>query len=114
MATKHRKGQTLKQYMAEQYRETPGLREAVDAMVAEMALEQDLVALREARGVSQAAAAKLIGVSQPAVAKLETSKVRNAKLSTLVRYAAALGGRVTVEIVPGPRKIVGLKRAAKA
>ena len=29
MTTKHRKGQTLKAYMAEQYRETPGLREAV-------------------------------------------------------------------------------------
>lgn len=114
MTTKHRKGQTLKAYMAEQYRETPGLREAVDAMVAEMALEQDLVALREARGVSQAALATMLGVSQPAVAKLETSKVHNAKLSTLVRYAVALGGRVKVEIVPAPRKVVGLKRAAKA
>ena len=111
---KHRKGQTLKRYMAERYAETPGLREAVDAMVAEMALEQDLVALREQRGVSQTVLATMLGVTQPAVAKLEAGTAKNAKISTLARYVAALGGRLKVEIVRGPRKGVGLKRAAKA
>jgi predicted XRE-type DNA-binding protein len=108
--TKHRKGQTLKEYMAEQYAATPGLKEEVDTMVAEMELEQDLVALRESRQISQSALARLLGVSQPAVAKLESDKVKNVKISTLAKYVAALGGRLKVEIVPGPRKLVGLKR----
>lgn len=109
--TKHRKGQTLKEYMAEQYAETPGLKQDVAVMVAEMELEQDLVALRERSGVSQTALATMLGVTQPAVAKLESEKIKNAKIETLARYVAALGGRIKVQIVPGPRKIVGLRRA---
>ena len=112
--TKHKKGQTLKEYMAQQYTETPGLREAVDVMLAEMELEQDLVALRESRGLSQTALANVIGVSQPAVAKLESDKAKNAKISTLAKYVAGLGGRLRIEILPRPRKVVGLRRAAKA
>jgi predicted XRE-type DNA-binding protein len=112
MTTKHRKDQTLEQYVAERYAEKPGLREAVDAMVAEMELEQDLVALREHAGLSQTALAGVLGVSQPAVAKLESAdNVKTAKIETLARYVAALGGRLRVQIVPGPRKIVGLRRA---
>ena len=90
------------------------LREQVEVRLNELRLEQQFAALREARGLSQRQVARLVGVSQPAVAKIEKGTMRNAKLSTLVRYAAALGGRVKVEIVPGPRRVVGLKRAAKA
>jgi len=105
---------TLKEWMEQQYVNTPGLREEVDAMIAEMELEQDLAALRERCGVSQTALATMLGVTQPAVAKLESDKVKNAKISTVAKYVAALGGRLKVEIVPGPRKVVGLRRAAKA
>ncbi len=81
-----------------QYRHDPGMEARVDALVAEMALEQDLVALREFAGVSQRALAKRLGVSQPAIAKLESGKVKNVGVVTLARYAAALGGRVRIEI----------------
>ena len=64
----------------------------------EMRLEQDLVALREARGLSQSELAKRIGVSQPAVAKIESGQVKNLQLKTLVRTAVALGGRLKIEI----------------
>ena len=111
---KHRKGQTLKQYIDKQYAADPGLKQRVDELVAEMELEQDLAALRERRGLSQTALARAIGVSQPAVAKLESGKIRNAKISTLAKYVAGLGGRLKVEILPGPRKVVGLRKAAKA
>ena len=104
----------LRQWIDQQYAEDPGLKGRVDALLAEMTLEQDLVRLREDRGLSQTTVAKLLGVSQPAVAKLETDKIKNAKLSTVVRYAAALGGRVKVEIVPSRRRLVGLRRVARA
>ncbi len=114
MKTDTKKKSELREWIDQQYAEDPGLKARVDKLLTEMELEQDLVALREARGLSQATTAKLLGISQPAVAKIEKGTMRNAKLSTLVRYAAALGGRVKVEIVPGPRRVVGLKRAAKA
>lgn len=85
-------------WLEEQYRHDPGMEARVDALVAEMALEQDLVALRESAGVSQRALAKRLGVSQPAIAKLESGKVKNVGVVTLARYAAALGGRVHIEI----------------
>ena len=79
----------------------PQIRRLADEMLNEMRLEQDLAALREERGLSQSELAKLLGVSQPAVAKIESGKVRNLELKTLFRYAAALGGRVNINIEKG-------------
>ena len=79
------------------------LREQVEVRLSELRLEQQLAALREARGLSQRQVARLVGVSQPAVAKLESGTVKNLQLKTLVRMVTALGGRLEVEIVPPPR-----------
>ncbi|HEX7669151.1 MAG TPA: helix-turn-helix domain-containing protein [Polyangiaceae bacterium] len=80
-----------------------------DALVSEMKIQQQLVALRERRGLSQRSAAKLLGASQPYIAKLETGAIRNPGVRTLVKYATALGGRVTLQIEPeigtGPKAI---------
>ena len=65
-----------------------------------MKLEQDLVALREKRGLSQRQFAKLLGTSQPYVAKLESGRVKNLGVKTLVKCARALGGSVTIRIEP--------------
>ena len=47
-----------------------------------------LVTLRRAEGLSQAEVARLMGTSQPAVARLE-SGTGDVRLSTLARYAEA-------------------------
>jgi predicted XRE-type DNA-binding protein len=82
-----------------------------DALVCEMKIQEQLVALRETRGLSQRAAAKLLGASQPYIAKLETGAIRNPGVRTLVKYATALGGRVTLRIdagtSTGPKAIPG-------
>jgi predicted XRE-type DNA-binding protein len=70
----------------------------VDELINEMKIEQELVALREKRGISQRAAAKLIGASQPYVAKLESGRIKNLGVRTLVKYATALGGKLTLKI----------------
>ena len=70
----------------------------VDALVNEMKIVRELVALREKRGISQRAAAKLSGASQPYVAKLESGRIKNLGIKTLVRYATALGGTQTLRI----------------
>jgi len=57
------------------------------------ALTSDLVARRRALGLSQTEVAARMGTSQSAVARLETGSA-DVRLSTLERYAAALGQRL--------------------
>lgn len=85
-------------WLKDQVDRNPQVRKMADEMLNEMRVEQDLAALREERGISQSQLAKLLGVSQPAIAKIESGKVKNLTLKTLVRYATALGGEVKVTI----------------
>ena len=94
-----KKRDDLDVWLDAQSRHDPGLRDRVEARVAEMALEDDLVALRESAGVSQRALAQRLGVSQPAIAKLESGKAKNIGILTIARYAAALGGQMRVVII---------------
>ena len=75
-----------------------------DALVSELNVQQQLVALREMSGLSRRAAAKLLGVSEPYIAKLETGAMKNPGVRTLAKYATALGGRVTLRIDVEPGK----------
>ena len=88
-------------------------RREVEALLAEMELEQDLAALREARRISQAKLARRLGVSQPYIAKLESGRVKNLELRTLVRYATALGGRVRITIEPADLVATDRARASR-
>ena len=85
-------------WIEEQLDQDARLRQQVEEMLNEMRIEQDLLALRHRRGVSQRQLAKTLGVSQPAIAKIESGKVKNLELRTLVRYATALGGSVKIEV----------------
>ncbi len=78
----------------------PHLARQVEAILDEMRLEQDLAALRERRKLTQRQVARLLGTSQPYVAKIESGRVKNLGIGTLVKYARALGGTVTVQIKP--------------
>jgi transcriptional regulator with XRE-family HTH domain len=75
-----------------------------------MRLEQDLAALREKRKLTQREVAKLIGTSQPYVAKLESGQIKNMGVGTLVKYAQALGGTISVQIKPRPRVLRAARR----
>ena len=68
-----------------------------------MEIETGLVELRKARGLSQTELGRRLGVTQPAVAKIESGRVKNLELKTLVKFVAALGGRLKVDILPGRR-----------
>ena len=56
-------------------------------------LVDELVARRRARGLSQTEVAARMGTSQSAVARLEAS-AGDLKVSTLERYAAAVGSSI--------------------
>lgn len=93
----------------------PRLARAVEELVAEMKLEQQIVGLREKRGLTQRQLAKLLGTSQPYVAKLESGRVKNLGVKTLVKCARALGASVSIRMAPleRPSPIAGsrLRRA---
>jgi predicted transcriptional regulator len=72
----------------------PGFRELAERRQRALA---DLVAMRRAAGLSQAEVAERMGTSQPAVARLEAGNV-DVRLSTLERYAAAVGGRLRLRL----------------
>lgn len=98
-------------WVDDQLAQDPTLRERVEARVAAMRVEQDLIALREARGLSQAQLARLLGVTQPAVAKIESGS-ENLTLRTLTRVVTALGGELRITIRKSP-KVVGIRTAAR-
>ena len=65
----------------------PGLQNMADRR---RALIEGLAAARRASGVSQTEVAARMGTSQSAVARLESGEL-DARMSTLERYAAAVG-----------------------
>ena len=81
----------------------PKFRREVEETLMGLRIEQDLAALRELRGVTQAQLAQMIGVKQPVIARLESGRAQNIGIRTLVRIATALGGQVHLAIKPDPR-----------
>lgn len=61
------------------------------------ALTEELVARRVALGLSQTEVAARMGTSQSAVARLESGSA-DLRVSTLQRYAAALGGLLDLRL----------------
>jgi transcriptional regulator with XRE-family HTH domain len=94
----------------------PGFREmALRRMSAERRrLVADLTAQRRSAGLSQTEVAARMGTSQSAVARLETGEA-DVRVSTLERYAAAIGSQVAWQARPGQAQLgedqPGLERA---
>jgi predicted transcriptional regulator len=68
----------------------PGFRQMAERR---HALSGQLTALRHSLGISQVEVASRMGTSQSAVARFEAGDL-DVRLSTIERYAAALGGRL--------------------
>jgi len=80
--------------------QSPTFQAQVEEELAAINVAQDLVALRESRGLSQAQLADRLGITQSAIAQLESARPKNVELRTLVRVATALGAHVDVSIRP--------------
>lgn len=102
-----RKRTAVMEWVDRRLKADPRLAREVDEILGEMRLEQDLAALREKRGLTQRQVAKLLGTSQPYVAKLESGRVKNLGLGTLVKYARALDATVSVQVKPRSRTLAG-------
>lgn len=83
----------LDEVIAERTREDAGFPGLVDDALRRRELLRALAARREELGLSQTVVAARMGTSQSSVARLEAGDA-DARLSTVERFAAALGQRV--------------------
>ena len=83
-------------------REVTDFPQLIEAARRRRQLLRELAARREQLGLSQTAVAARMGTSQSAVARLEAGEI-DAKLSTIERFAAALGQRVEWRIAKARR-----------
>jgi predicted XRE-type DNA-binding protein len=82
---------------------TPEFELLVQSLLNELALELDIVKRRRELGLTQKEVAKLAGLEQPHVAKLESGKSKNLEIKTLIRVAVALDARVEVRLIPNDK-----------
>ena len=90
----------LDRYIAERAKVNPDFPALVEAAVRERELLRALAAKRAERGLSQREVAARLGTSQAAVARLERGE-GDPTLSTLARFALALGQQLEWRLVEG-------------
>ncbi len=92
----------LNEIVGQRSRRSPDFPQLIEAARRRRQLLRELAARREQLGLSQTAVAARMGTSQSAVARLEAGEI-DAKLSTIERFAAALGQRVEWRIAKARR-----------
>jgi ribosome-binding protein aMBF1 (putative translation factor) len=101
----------LDEFIARRTAMSPDFPELVKAAVETRRLVRELAAERERQGLSQERVAEALGTKQPNVARLERGSV-DPKHTTLVRYAALLGRRITLEPIERSKRSKNTRRAA--
>lgn len=90
---------THRQYIAEQIHKKPAFAEDLAEAERDVTIAVELAKLRERRGLSQTDLARLTGMKQPQIARLESGAYLPA-FGTLVRVLTVLGGKLEL----GPRQ----------
>ncbi len=78
-----------------------GFTEAYAELNAEYALTRELLAARVKAGLTQEAVARLMGTTKSAVSRLEGAGKHSPSISTLRKYARAVGCELRVSLVAG-------------
>lgn len=88
----------LYEIIDERTTENPEFAEMVEAALERRQLLRELAKRRAQKGITQQIVAERMSTSQSAVARMEAGEV-DARLSTVERYAAAVGQRVEWNLV---------------
>ncbi len=81
-----------------------GFREAYDDLEDEYLLVRELLAARAKAGLTQEEVAASMGTTKSAVSRLEGAGKHSPSVSTLKKYAEAVGCEVEIRLVPAPRR----------
>lgn len=76
-----------------------GFKKAYNDLEEEYALTHELLAARSRLGLTQEAVAELMGTTKSAVSRLETAGRHAPSLTTLKKYAQAVGCRLGIKLV---------------
>jgi DNA-binding XRE family transcriptional regulator len=91
-------GKSIFEYHKQMMTADPGYKAAYEALEPEFAIARALIQARSEAGMSQAEVAERLGVTQPAVARMESGK--NISIRSLSRYATAVGKPIQLVINP--------------
>lgn len=90
----------LEEFIQEQTRETPEFPAWVDAAVRRRQFLRQMAGIRKELGLSQTMVAARMHTSQSQVVRLETGDETDPRLSTLEKYAIALGKEIELRVKP--------------
>lgn len=99
MPAMSRRADFLDELIGERSASNPAFSRLVDAALERRRLLRALSEERERLGITQTQVAARVGTSQSAIARLERGEI-DAKLSTVGRYAAAVGQKVAWTLEP--------------
>ena len=88
-------------------------RKAYEDLEEEYLLTREMLAARSKFGLTQEAVAELMGTTKSAVSRLEASGKHAPSLTTLKKYARAVGCRLEIKLVPNAHLTRRSTRAAK-
>ena len=77
-----------------------GFKAAYDALAVEYTIANQMLAARSRAGLTQEAVASRMGTSKSAVSRLEAAGKHAPSLSSIKRYAEAVGCKVEIKLVP--------------
>ena len=77
-----------------------GFQAAYDALAVEYAIANQMLAARSRAGLTQEAVASRMGTSKSTVSRLESAGKHAPSLSSIKRYAEAVGCKIEVRLVP--------------
>lgn len=105
---------THRQYIDEQIKKNPKFADTLAEAEQEVAVAVELAKLRERRGLSQTELAKLTGMKQPQIARLE-SGAHFPAFATLQKLLGVLGGKLELtadacHLIPMRAKVAGARR----
>ena len=81
-------------------RKRRGFQAAYDALAVEYAIANQMLAARSRAGLTQEAVATRMGTSKSTVSRLESAGKHAPSLSSIKRYAEAVGCKIEVRLVP--------------
>ena len=81
-------------------RSRKGFDEAYEALAFEYQVADQLLRARSRAGLTQDAVAERMGTTKSAISRLESAGKHTPSLSTLQRYARAVGCEIQVKLVP--------------
>lgn len=87
-------------YLENEFKKDPNLKKDLKRTSEAIDIAQQIYDLRKSRGLTQTQFAKLIEVSQPNVARLESADYKSYSLRTLSKAAQALKSNLEIKISP--------------